>query len=122
MIKVHAISGPDALNKISKNYDHLFTDTPTLLRYLQHSLEIKKHIIEQDEFDQDIRNIMNYGHTFGHAIEAATQYTVPHGIAVTIGMDMANYLASKYDSQKYFFYNQKLFFNNKGEWIKNKKK
>ena len=36
---------------------------------------------------------MNYGHSFGHAIEAATNFAVPHGIAVTIGMDIANYVA-----------------------------
>ena len=38
---------------------------------------------------------MNYGHTFGHAIESATSYAIPHGIAVTIGMDMANYTAAR---------------------------
>ncbi len=106
MIKVHAINGAEALNKISLDYDNLFTNQYTLLQYLKRSLEIKKDIIEQDEFDQHIRNIMNYGHTFGHAIEAATQYAIPHGIAVTIGMDMANYLASKYDSNKQTFYKQ----------------
>ena len=39
------------------------------------------------------RNIFNYGHSFGHAIEAATNFQVPHGVAVTIGMDMANHIA-----------------------------
>ena len=38
---------------------------------------------------------MNYGHSFGHALEAATDFAVPHGIAVTIGMDMANYVAAQ---------------------------
>jgi 3-dehydroquinate synthase len=36
---------------------------------------------------------MNYGHSFGHAIEAASQFSIPHGIAVTLGMDLANYVA-----------------------------
>ena len=35
-------------------------------------------------------SIFNYGHSFGHAIESATNFGIPHGIAVTIGMDMAN--------------------------------
>ncbi len=43
--------------------------------------------------DRGPRNIFNYGHTFGHAIEAATRYAVPHGIGVTIGMDMANFVS-----------------------------
>jgi 3-dehydroquinate synthase len=63
------------------------------MEYIRRSLEIKKRIIEVDEFDQGVRNVMNYGHSFGHAIEAATDFAVPHGIAVTIGMDMANYVA-----------------------------
>lgn len=39
---------------------------------------------------------MNYGHSFGHAIESATAYAIPHGIAVTIGMDVANYLSCRF--------------------------
>ena len=47
---------------------------------------------------------MNYGHSFGHAIESATDYGIPHGIAVTMGMDIANYVASKLgiSSNKHF--------------------
>src|SRR5665647_1032161 len=41
------------------------------------------------------RQIMNYGHSFGHAIESATDFAVPHGIAVTMGMDMANFVAAR---------------------------
>mgnify|MGYP003872701833 FL=1 len=37
---------------------------------------------------------MNYGHSFGHAIETATNYGIPHGVAVTIGMDIANFVAA----------------------------
>ena len=54
---------------------------------------MKKKIIEEDEFDKTIRNILNFGHSFGHAIEASTRYAIPHGIAVTFGVDMANYLS-----------------------------
>jgi len=39
---------------------------------------------------------MNYGHSFGHAIESATDFLIPHGIAVTIGMDIANYVACRF--------------------------
>ena len=64
-------------------------------RFIRRSLEIKKRYIEADEFDHGPRLVFNYGHSFGHAIEAATHFAIPHGIAVTIGMDMANYLAWK---------------------------
>jgi len=65
---------------------------------------MKKKLIEIDEFDLGPRNVMNYGHSFGHAIETATNYAIPHGIAVTIGMDIANYVASKLgiSSKKHF--------------------
>ena len=51
---------------------------------------IKKEMIEVDEFDKGPRRVFNYGHSFGHAIEAATDFSIPHGIAVSIGMDVAN--------------------------------
>src|SRR3990167_3022561 len=97
MLKVHAIDNASSFDCIAKDYDSLLTDQKILLHYLRRSLKIKKMIIEQDEFDQNIRNIMNYGHTFGHAIESATEYKIPHGVAVTIGMDMANYIAHQYN-------------------------
>jgi 3-dehydroquinate synthase len=97
MLKVHAIDGEVSFNKIAHDYDTLFQDTRVLLAYIYQSLLFKKAIIEEDEFDRDIRHVMNYGHTFGHAIESATHYKIPHGIAVTIGMDMANYVAMKND-------------------------
>lgn len=60
---------------------------------LKSALEIKKEIIEKDEFDKGIRNVMNYGHTFGHAIESLTSFNIPHGIAVGIGIKIANSLS-----------------------------
>jgi 3-dehydroquinate synthase len=95
MLKVHGIDGPASFDRIAADYPRLTTDSETLQRYIRRSLEIKKAIIEQDEFDRGIRNVMNYGHSFGHAIESATGFCVPHGIAVTIGVDMANFVAAQ---------------------------
>jgi 3-dehydroquinate synthase len=95
MLKVHAIEGPDAFARIASDYDRLFTDPAAMMTYIRRSLEIKKPYIETDEFDRGPRNIFNYGHSFGHAIEAATNFGIPHGIGVTIGMDMANYVAAE---------------------------
>ena len=53
-------------------------------------------IIEIDEFDKNERRIFNYGHTFGHAIESVSGYTVKHGQAVTMGMDIANFVSHRY--------------------------
>jgi len=95
MLKVHAIDGPDAFERIAGDYDLLFSDPAVMMGYIRRSLEIKKAYIEIDEFDRGPRNIFNYGHSFGHAIEAATDFGIPHGIGVTIGMDMANYVAAE---------------------------
>lgn len=95
MLKVHAIVGPAAFDAVARDYGRLLSDDAVLLHYIRRSLEIKKTIVELDEFDRGPRNVMNYGHTFGHAIEAATDYAIPHGIAVTMGMDMANLVAAR---------------------------
>jgi 3-dehydroquinate synthase len=57
------------------------------------SLMIKKKMIEIDEFDQNERKVFNYGHSFGHAIETITNYGIPHGIAVSYGMSISNYIS-----------------------------
>jgi len=95
MLKVHAISGEKAFDYISSRYNQIFTDKSTMQAFIRHSLEIKKEYIELDEFDEGVRNIFNYGHSLGHAIEAATNFLIPHGIAITIGMDMANWLSPR---------------------------
>jgi len=67
----------------------------TLHRLILRTLAIKKRFIEIDEFDRKERQILNYGHSFGHALETVTSYTLPHGIAVAYGMDMANFVSAK---------------------------
>jgi 3-dehydroquinate synthase len=95
MIKVHAIDSPEAFNHISEDYDQILKKKTVMEKYIHNSLLVKKTLIELDEFDQGPRNVMNYGHSFGHAVESATNYGIPHGIAVTIGMDMANFIAAR---------------------------
>lgn len=95
MLKVHAIESPESFESISSNYARLLTESEVMEDFIRNSLLIKKKIIEIDEFDVGIRNVMNYGHSFGHAIESATNFYIPHGIAVTIGMDIANFVATE---------------------------
>jgi 3-dehydroquinate synthase len=45
-----------------------------------------KYFIEEDEFDTGIRKLLNFGHSFGHALESTSGYQIPHGVAVLIGM------------------------------------
>jgi len=59
------------------------------------TLQIKKSYFAEDEFDTDRRNLLNYGHCFGHALESAGNFAVCHGEAVLIGMGFANLLSLK---------------------------
>tara|TARA_E500000331_G_scaffold357536_1_gene419589 strand:+ start:1517 stop:2650 length:1134 start_codon:yes stop_codon:yes gene_type:complete len=54
-----------------------------------HSMNIKSEMVEIDEFDIDKRNIFNFGHSYGHAIEKSSNSYVPHGIAVLMGIFLA---------------------------------
>ncbi len=49
-------------------------------------VDIKREVVEQDELDQNLRAILNFGHTLGHAIEKESGFAVSHGKAVAIGM------------------------------------
>tara|TARA_S200000501_G_scaffold294495_1_gene280255 strand:+ start:171 stop:1235 length:1065 start_codon:yes stop_codon:yes gene_type:complete len=113
MIKVHAIDSPISFDRLNNDYHKLLENNDWMEKYIYESLMIKKNIIEQDEFDEGIRNVMNYGHSFGHAIETATKYSIPHGIAVTIGMDMANFVSYKLGiSEKSHFERMHAMLNN----------
>lgn len=89
ILKVHAIDSPESFDSVAADYESMRGDHAILRKYIRESLLIKKQFIEVDEFDTGIRNIFNFGHSFGHAIETATNFGVPHGIAVTMGMDIA---------------------------------
>lgn len=54
------------------------------------ALLIKKAVVEKDQFELDLRRVLNYGHTLGHAIEAMTDFKIPHGQAVSLGMWLIN--------------------------------
>jgi 3-dehydroquinate synthase len=60
--------------------------TEALEQVIVNSLQSKKWFIEIDEFDKKERLLLNFGHTFGHAIEGATHFAVSHGIAVGLGI------------------------------------
>ena len=60
-------------------------------------VEIKRSVVSQDEFDNCVRKLLNFGHTFGHAIEKCSDFTVPHGFGVAIGMAIAAGAAGKKD-------------------------
>lgn len=68
------------------------------------SLNIKREIIEIDEYETDLRRVLNYGHSFGHSLESITHHEIPHGLAVAWGIDLINFIAMErgYLSEKKF--------------------
>jgi len=78
--------------KISNNN---LRNNPTFKPLIIKSLNIKKKFIEKDEYEKNIRIFLNYGHTFGHAIESISNFKIPHGIAVSMGMHIANFISFK---------------------------
>jgi len=73
---------------------------------LYEAILIKKEYIEEDEFDEGRRKHLNYGHCFGHALESVTDFSIPHGLAVVIGMMFAEIHANRLrmiDSERFDF-------------------
>jgi 3-dehydroquinate synthase len=81
------------LDELIRDYGLFLRDRSFLDKHVRESLKIKQSVIEADEFDRGERNKFNYGHTFGHALESVTDYAIKHGQAVTVGMDLANYVS-----------------------------
>ncbi|HYF83709.1 MAG TPA: 3-dehydroquinate synthase [Clostridia bacterium] len=74
--------------------DILKLDSKFLSHIIQNCCKTKASVVQLDEKDTGIRMLLNYGHTIGHAIEAATEYTeFRHGEAVSLGMEGAAYIA-----------------------------
>ena len=86
IVKLFLVGGDFYVNRIHS------VDIKTLIYY---SLMIKKVIIENDEFELGDRKSLNYGHSFGHVIEPLTNYTIPHGEAVLLGIEIINQLFDK---------------------------
>lgn len=96
VIKFNIMAGEEGLNNIEKNITDLLVRNPNVInKFVNTSLNFKKDFIEVDEFDKGERIKLNFAHTFGHAIEVISQYKIPHGTAVAIGMIMANSISEK---------------------------
>lgn len=64
-------------------------------KMVDHVLSAKRWFIEIDEFDKAERKILNFGHTFGHALEVGSSHKVPHGLAVASGIKAAIFFEAK---------------------------
>jgi 3-dehydroquinate synthase len=94
VFKLHFASSTERFFKLAAAVSRDGWLTPAIGATIRDCLEIKKRYIEADEFDAGIRRHLNYGHTFGHALESVTGHAIPHGLAVCWGMDLINFLAA----------------------------
>ncbi|MBM3856395.1 MAG: iron-containing alcohol dehydrogenase [Verrucomicrobia bacterium] len=95
ILKLFLIDGENSFEILKKEITAHGFRNKRILEFIQKSLEIKKRIIEEDEYEADLRRILNYGHTFCHSLEAITNHAVPHGLAVAWGVDIANYVSMR---------------------------
>lgn len=95
MVHYFLVDGCEDLSLLRSELKEAKKDKIMLAKLINRSLHIKRKMVEIDEFDRGPRNVFNYGHSFGHAIEATTNFEVPHGIAVAYGMDLANIISAK---------------------------
>jgi 3-dehydroquinate synthase len=101
VIKYAVIKDSSLFEFLENNLAKVLTlDKDSVEYIIATSSQIKSRIVEQDELDKlGVRAILNYGHTIGHAIEAASGYSkrYTHGEAVGIGMIAANFISREFD-------------------------
>lgn len=94
IIKYGVISDKALFNFIEQNLHKIFDlESSTLNTIIERSVKIKVAIVEKDEKEAGLRMILNYGHTYGHALEKLSNYQLLHGHAISIGMVLANKMA-----------------------------
>jgi 3-dehydroquinate synthase len=94
VIKYGVIWDSDFFAYLSENRGAILAlDLPVLEKVIARCCAIKAEVVAADERESDLRRILNYGHTIGHAVEAASGYSLDHGLAVAIGMVAVNELA-----------------------------
>ena len=94
VVKYGVILDPELFAKLEQNIQKL--NAPDLQFYpeiIARCCELKAQVVAADERESGLRGILNYGHTFGHAVELNSNFTVAHGEGVAIGMNMAAELA-----------------------------
>ena len=97
ILKYSLISEKSFFSFLQKNGKKILKlDKNTVIKAIKISCEIKSKVVEMDEKERGIREILNFGHTFGHAIESFTGFSkkIFHGEAVILGM----YLALKFSN------------------------
>lgn len=119
----------NSLTKLAKIADDLnllraADDNKKIEMIIMESIKIKSDYMRSDEFDRGRRNLLNYGHELGHALESTSDFAVPHGIAVMLGIIFANLVSMKkgwLDRSIFGFINKNIIIPNIPSEIRIKK-
>ncbi len=96
--KYGLIDRPDFFTWLEENWRQIFAGGPARIRAIAESCRAKADVVARDEFETGDRALLNLGHTFGHALEAATGYDsarLVHGEGVAVGMALAHRFSSR---------------------------
>ncbi len=96
IIKYGVIMDKSLFKFIERNIEGILNNEEKLMTHLiEKSVRCKVKVVKRDEKEHGIRIILNYGHTYGHAIEKRSGYKTLHGYAISVGMVIANQIAVK---------------------------
>ena len=96
--KYGLIDKPDFFEWLERNWQDVFAGGPSRIEAIAISCQAKADVVAKDERENGLRALLNLGHTFGHALEAATQYDsarLVHGEGVAIGMVLAHQFSAR---------------------------
>ncbi|SEC16709.1 3-dehydroquinate synthase [Arthrobacter woluwensis] len=94
VIKCGFIADPVILDLLEEHgQDVLDPESPVLRELIERAIAVKAKVVSEDLKESGLREILNYGHTLGHAIELAERYSWRHGAAISVGMVFAAELA-----------------------------
>ncbi len=96
VIKLHLMGGKEQFKRLLNLSSHiLLREKKALTDAIKQCLNIKLSYMASDEFDTGRRNLLNFGHDFGHALESTSNFDIPHGQAVIFGMIASNIISCK---------------------------
>ena len=94
LVKHGLIMDPSILDFLSEHMDAVQArDSAVLEALFEKNCQVKNTVVAQDDQEKGLRQILNYGHTLGHAVEVLSDFKLIHGECVSIGMDFAARLA-----------------------------
>jgi 3-dehydroquinate synthase len=96
VFRLHLTGGDEFLGAFEREFPLFSGGSKDALRKLiVAALSVKRAVVEHDEFEVDLRRSLNFGHSFGHALESLVDFRIPHGVAVTIGVMVENEISMR---------------------------